>query len=39
MLLSNDNYDLSTLDYTNIFISRKRDGVRAEVDNEGKTKW
>ena len=37
MLLSNDEYDLSTLDYdkNDWFVSIKRDGVRAEITNEG----
>jgi len=36
-LLSNDEYDLSTLDYDkdDWYISIKRDGVRAEITNEG----
>jgi len=36
-LLSNDEYDLSTLDYKkdNWYISIKRDGVRAEITNKG----
>jgi hypothetical protein len=33
MLLSNDEYNLEDLDYTNMFISIKRDGVRAETIN------
>lgn len=33
MLLSNDPVDLDSLDYTNMFMSVKRDGVRAEVVN------
>ena len=35
MLLSNDDYDLDNLDYTEMYISEKRDGVRAEVSNKG----
>lgn len=35
MLLSNDEYDLNDLDYSNMFISEKRDGVRAEITNQG----
>jgi hypothetical protein len=35
MLLSNDDYDLDKLDYSNMYISIKRDGVRAEVSAEG----
>lgn len=35
MLLSNDDYDLNKLDYTCMFKSKKRDGIRAEVDNTG----
>jgi len=35
MLLSNEEYDLKTLDYTNMRESKKRDGVRAEVTNKG----
>ena len=35
MLLSNDDYDLNTLDFQFMFASRKRDGVRAEVTREG----
>ena len=35
MLLSNDEFNLEDLDYTNMYISIKRDGVRAEVTNEG----
>ena len=35
MLLSNDKFDVNALDYTNKFISKKRDGVRAEVTKEG----
>ena len=34
-LLSNDDYELEDLDYTNMYISIKRDGVRAELSNEG----
>ena len=34
MLLSNDEFKLKDLDYTNMFISIKRDGVRAEIINE-----
>ena len=33
MLLSNDEFDLEDLDYENMFISEKRDGVRAELIN------
>jgi hypothetical protein len=33
MLLSNDEVDLNDLDYSNMFISVKRDGVRAEIIN------
>lgn len=33
MLLSNDEFNLEDLDYTNMFESIKRDGVRAEVIN------
>lgn len=35
MLLSNDEFDLKSLDYSNMYISIKRDGVRAEITNEG----
>ena len=35
MLLSNDEFDPKELDYTNMYISIKRDGVRAEITNEG----
>ena len=35
MLLSNDEFNLEDLDYTNMYISIKRDGVRAEITNEG----
>ena len=35
MLLSNDSFNLKELDYTNMYISIKRDGVRAEVTNQG----
>ena len=35
MLLSNDEFDINKLDYSNMFQSIKRDGVRAEVTNEG----
>ena len=35
MLLSNADYELEDLDYTNMYISAKRDGVRAEVTNVG----
>ena len=35
MLLSNDDFDLKQIDYTNMFESIKRDGVRAEVSNTG----
>jgi len=37
MLLSNDEIDLRKIDYTksNWYISKKRDGIRAEVTNEG----
>lgn len=35
MLLSNDEFDLDSLDYTNMFQSIKRDGVRAEITNQG----
>ena len=35
MLLSNDEFDINNLDYTNMYISIKRDGVRAEIDNTG----
>ena len=34
-LLSNDEYDLNSLDFTEMYISEKRDGVRAEVSNKG----
>jgi len=29
MLLSNDEFDLADLGYTNMFQSKKRDGIRA----------
>lgn len=35
MLLSNDEFNLDELDYSNMFISIKRDGIRAEITNEG----
>ncbi len=35
MLLSNEDYELEDLDYINMFILIKRDGVRAELSNEG----
>jgi len=35
MLLSNDTFDLETLDYTNMYESIKRDGVRGEVSRDG----
>lgn len=35
MLLSNDDYKLEDLDYTNMIISPKMDGVRAEVTSDG----
>jgi len=35
MLLSNEDYDLNTLDYTKMFGSKKRDGVRSEISNQG----
>ena len=35
MLLSNDEFDIENLDYTSLFQSKKRDGVRAETTNEG----
>ena len=35
MLLSNDEFDLKQLDYSNMYISIKRDGVRAETTNAG----
>jgi len=35
MLLSNDAYDITRLNYESMFISKKRDGIRAEVDNTG----
>lgn len=35
MLLSNDDFDLEQIDYTNMFESIKRDGIRAEVSNTG----
>ncbi len=35
MLLSNADYELEDLDYTNMYISAKRDGVRAEISNKG----
>ena len=35
MLLSNDEFELEKLDYSNMYISTKRDGVRAEITNEG----
>jgi len=34
-LLSNDEYDLNDLDYSSMFISKKRDGVRSQITNEG----
>lgn len=34
-LLSNEEYNLEDLDYTNMCISTKRDGVRVEVTKEG----
>jgi len=33
MLLSNNDFDLNDLDYSNMYISIKRDGVRAEIIN------
>ena len=35
MLLSNEEFDLNKLDYSNMYIAKKRDGIRAEVTNEG----
>ena len=35
MLLSNDEYDLDNLNYSNMYKSTKRDGIRAEVTNQG----
>jgi hypothetical protein len=35
MLLSNNEYQLEELDYSNMYISIKRDGVRAEVTSKG----
>jgi len=35
MLLSNDDYELSALDYAKMFGSKKRDGVRSEISNKG----
>jgi len=35
LLLSNEEFNLEELDYTNMYISIKRDGVRAEITNEG----
>ena len=35
MLLSNDEYDLDSLDFTSMYASSKRDGVRAVVTREG----
>jgi len=35
MLLSNDEFDIESLDYTEMFQSKKRDGVRVEVSNQG----
>ena len=35
MLLSNDEFDIESLDYTEMFQSKKRDGVRVEVSNKG----
>ncbi len=35
MLLSNDEYNLEDIDYTEMYISIKRDGVRAEITNQG----
>lgn len=35
MLLSNNEFDLNDLDFTDMYISVKRDGVRAVVTNEG----
>jgi len=34
MLLSNDEFNMEDLDYTNIYESRKRDGVRVEISNK-----
>jgi ATP-dependent DNA ligase len=35
MLLSNDEYDIDSLDFTDMYASIKRDGVRAEVSCNG----
>lgn len=35
MLLSNDEFDLHELDYSNMYKSIKRDGVRVEIINNG----
>lgn len=35
MLLSNDEFELDSLEYQNMFGSKKRDGVRTEISNEG----
>lgn len=35
MLLSNDEFNTEDLDYSDMFSSFKRDGVRAEITNEG----
>ncbi len=35
MLLSNDEFDLNILEFINMFQSKKRDGVRAEITNQG----
>ena len=35
MLLSNDEFELNSLDFTLMYASPKRDGVRAEVTRDG----
>lgn len=35
MLLSNDEYDLTALDFTDMYISSKLDGIRAVITKEG----
>ncbi len=35
MLLSNDEFDINELDFTAMFQSKKRDGVRVEISNVG----
>ncbi len=35
MLLSNNEFNITVLDYTLMFKSKKRDGVRIEVTNQG----